>query len=168
MTSYAYRLRSAEVLAFQYNGETLDALPTWVREFKTFAPMNGETHVARNLVGTLLVPHSGGLSSAYNGDWVVLSGKRMSVMRPDEFAAKYEPTPSGEPETLVVEAAPAPVTPSAPTSDGADIYRNATAADLTPPAPVTSVSDPSLTAADQSNGAEGSEDTSGADANAEA
>jgi hypothetical protein len=85
-----YRLKNSTVEAVRYLGQTMDQLPEFVRNYSSFSAMSGLSKTGRNLTGNLLVPHPGGYYTAVHGDWLVLEGTGMIVLRPAQFEERYE------------------------------------------------------------------------------
>lgn len=88
-----YRSKSINVDAFQYKGEPKTELPVWAQNHRALSPMNGMSEIARNLVGTLLVPILGRHVECVPGDWLIYDGSDVSVVRNQDFDTFYEAVP---------------------------------------------------------------------------
>ncbi len=72
-----FRRRKVEIEAVRFDGQNFEA----VREFCPPAVRSG----------VMLAISDGGHGVALAGDWVVRDGGRFLVLKPDVFAATYEP-----------------------------------------------------------------------------
>lgn len=140
-----YRLKNSTVEAVRYLGQTMDQLPEFVRNYSSFSAMSGLSKTGRNLTGNLLVPHNGGYYTAVHGDWLVLEGTGMVVLRPTQFEERYEAVEDTDVLTFTAQAG-SPLAEAAktleavgpaPTSAAPVVEPAPTAADVPPAAPET-------------------------------
>lgn len=94
-----YQAKPKTVEAFQWNGGKLDALPEWATLHRAQTAVSGLAGIAKDAVGQLLVPTKSETKTCRLGDYVVLDGERVDVIRKAEFEADFE---------LVAESDPAP------------------------------------------------------------
>lgn len=85
---YRFQALPVEVLALRYSGQMLAELPDWLREFKG-ANEYGGSLVARSTMGELLIPIGGRTTTVRQGDYVVLDGTEISILRPAAFEEHY-------------------------------------------------------------------------------
>lgn len=95
MTEFQYRPR--KVIAQQFNGEHLSALPQWVQDYKLKAPgPYGNSTPGTSATHDLLIPTPSGVITVQKNDWIILEDGKLFAVHDREFAEIFEEVPGKE------------------------------------------------------------------------